>query len=438
MSLMPFQRIRLSLLFGILYLVQGLSEPTTGILSQPDQALLRAWGDSPEQIARFVAVLAIPWCFKPVFGFMSDYFPLAGYRRRSYLLVASFLAVGGFWGLFLLPLAHGADGRLLAWLLPATVAVVCADVVIDALMIETGQPLGITGQLQSVQWAAVYIGTIITGVAGGLLAEFQLIQFTFLLCGALMTCTFLLTLTCVRERRQHKRERQSEVMVTTFPRALRSPSVRAVSAILFLWHFNPFSLPVLYVHATGPLEFSERFYGATVSLAAIGSLLACIAYGFYCRRVPMGRLAHLSVASGIASTWVYWLLADQPSAVPVSIAAGFAYMTGSMIQVDLAARACPLDAPGTMFATFMAACNVSTAIATWLGGLIYQLATNHWGSDTAFDVLIFLGGLFTATSWLAIGYLPARLLTTPTGTVPVAAPLPGAVPHVVEPHEPHG
>ncbi len=45
--------------------------------------------------------------------------------------------------------------------------------------------------------------------------------------------TGILSQPCVRERRQHRRERQLEVIVTTFPRALRSPSVRAVSAMLF-------------------------------------------------------------------------------------------------------------------------------------------------------------------------------------------------------------
>ncbi|HET6878772.1 MAG TPA: hypothetical protein VFI31_01300, partial [Pirellulales bacterium] len=71
--------LRLGLLFGTIYFVQGMSEPTTGLISQPNQSLLREWGESPEQIAAFVAILAAPWCLKPLFGFLSDFFPLAGY-----------------------------------------------------------------------------------------------------------------------------------------------------------------------------------------------------------------------------------------------------------------------------------------------------------------------------------------------------------------------
>ncbi|MGH7136690.1 MAG: hypothetical protein ACREHD_13185, partial [Pirellulales bacterium] len=56
--------VRLGLLFGTIYFVQGMSEPTTGLISQPNQSLLREWGESPEQISLFLAILASPWCLK--------------------------------------------------------------------------------------------------------------------------------------------------------------------------------------------------------------------------------------------------------------------------------------------------------------------------------------------------------------------------------------
>ena len=33
------------------------------------------------------AMVMIPWLIKPVFGFLSDNFPIAGTRRRSYLMI---------------------------------------------------------------------------------------------------------------------------------------------------------------------------------------------------------------------------------------------------------------------------------------------------------------------------------------------------------------
>jgi len=45
------------------------------------------------------------------------------------------------------------------------------DVLTDAMMVENGKPLGLTGAFQSVQWAAINVATIVVGVIGGYLAE---------------------------------------------------------------------------------------------------------------------------------------------------------------------------------------------------------------------------------------------------------------------------
>lgn len=409
--------IRLGLLFGTIYFVQGTSEPTTGLISQPNQSLLREWGESPEQIASFVAVLAMPWCLKPLFGFLSDFFPLGRYRRKSYLVLMSLLAMAGFFALaWWTPWPIGASSRLLSWLLVPTVAVIFANVVVDAMMIEAGQPRGITGRLQSVQWAAIYAGSILTGKLGGILSEHQEQRLGFLICGGLMSATFVLSLIGIKEAPASRPREDWRKAIASLVKAVRSPEMLAVGVFLFLWHFNPCCQAVLYLHMTDFMGFSEEFYGDTMSLIAMGSLAACVSYGCYCRRVPMRRLVHLAVVLGVASTWGYWCLADRTSAVVISLLTGFVYMTASMILVDLAARACPIAAAGTLFAVFMATCNTSSAVTTWLGGTIYQAVGEHGDYEQGFATVVALGGLFCASSWWAIRFLPAHLLGLPPST----------------------
>ncbi|HEX7376127.1 MAG TPA: MFS transporter [Pirellulales bacterium] len=420
--------VRLGLLFGTIYFVQGMSEPTTGLVSQPNQSLLKQWGESPEQIALFLAILASPWCLKPVFGFLSDFFPLAGYRRKSYMIVASLVAAVSFFALaWWTPWPSDAHNQFLSWLLVPTVAVIFANVVVDAMMIEAGQPRGITGRLQSVQWAAIYAGSIVTGKMGGILSEHQEQRLAFFVCGCLMSATLVLSLLGVREPRTKVSPREWRESLAALRQALRSPGMLAVGAFTFLWYFNPFCQAVIYLHMTDHLGFSEEFYGDTMSLIAIGSLLACVCYGLYCRRIPMRRMVNWAVALGLLSTWGYWCVTDRASAAAVSLLTGFTYMTASMILVDLAARACPMAAAGTLFALFMAACNTSSAVTTWLGGTVYQAVGERWGYTIGFDVVIAVGGLFCASSWWAIQFLPARLLGLPDQAeekVPVPLPMP--------------
>ena len=57
------------------------------------------------------------------------------------------------------------------------------DVTIDALAVETGQPRGITGQIQSVQWFAMAVAGLLVGVGGGYVAEHQPQRPMFVGCG---------------------------------------------------------------------------------------------------------------------------------------------------------------------------------------------------------------------------------------------------------------
>lgn len=397
------------MLFGLLYFLQGIGEPTEGLIAQPVRSLLKSWNDSPEQITAFVALLALPWSIKPLYGLLTDFLPLAGYRRKAYLVLSSLAALAGFAGLSLWPLPDGDHAWLMLLLLP-TVGVAFGDVVVDALMIEHGQSRGLTGRLQSVQWAAIYAASILTGVAGGYLSGHQLYQTSFLLCALVAALMLGLSISSVDEPRRPAHLAGFRSSLRSLWSGMCSPVVLSVSLLIFLFEFNPFSMTVLYLHMTEDLHFSEEFYGLTRSIVAVASIFACVGYGFYCRRVPMRRLVHLSIAMGIVSTLAFWLLWNSPLACLVSFAFGFAYTTATLVQLDLAAQACPPAAAGTIFAAIMALSNLSTSLSTFLGGFLYQKGIALWGHTVSFNVLVALGALTTAACWLVVPLLPKRLV----------------------------
>jgi Na+/melibiose symporter-like transporter len=407
------ETVQLSALFGAIYFIQGIGEPTEGLIAQPVRSLLKSWGHTTEQITLFAAVVALPWSIKPLYGLLSDFVPLAGYRRRSYLIVSTAATVLGLAYLYFAPPQRGAFTWLLLLLLVPTVGVAFSDVVADALMVEKGQPLGLTGHLQSVQWASMYTATILVGVLGGYLSQRGRQDVSFLICAAATLVTLLLAIFFVHEDAHRAKHTSFRDALRELGLVARSPTVLLVGGFLFLWNFNPFSTAVLYLHMTETMQLSEQFYGNTVSLMSVAAVVASVAYGFYCRRVSFGRLIHASIVMGILSTIAYWTLAGHTSAVLVSLAVGFTYMTATLIQLDLAAQVCTLQTAATVFALLMSLSNLSVSLSTALGGVLYQQAAALWGRPTAFNLLVAAGALLTAACWLLV---PRLLVAQANGT----------------------
>ena len=137
-----------------------------------------------------MALLAVPWTIKPIFGLLSDFIPLFGSRRRNYLLLANGLAALSLLLLAFVPIEPGSLWLLFALLLPTTMAIALGDVIVDALMVEKGQPLGLTGRFQSIQWAAANVALLLTGVLGGYVAEERAQSLGFAFCGVLWLFAF--------------------------------------------------------------------------------------------------------------------------------------------------------------------------------------------------------------------------------------------------------
>jgi Na+/melibiose symporter-like transporter len=398
----------LFVLFASLYFVQGIVEPTAGPPAQPIQNRLEDWGRTPTQIGIFLAFIGIPWSLKPLLGLVSDFLPIRGLRRLPYLVLSTSVAAGLFlWMSGLWP--DSTNARLLAWLLLAVcVAISLTDVVVDALAVETGQPLGITGQLQAVQWGALSVAQMIGGVLAGFATERGLIGPLFVGCGLLSLLSLVVVLAVVREvrgaRDPAENLRQAWRQLASSRRVVILVSV---ALYLFLWNFNPFSANVLQHYSTEVLGLSEQLFGNLYSLQGATQLVACIAYFLVCRRIPFPWLVHGSIACGVLSTLCYWPLHDARTAVVASLIFGLTYQTATLIQLDLAARIVPTQSAATLFALLMAVSNTGVTVAYWVGGWWYDGLTAQFGGDRhlAFDALVAIGAAFTAACWLLVPVL---------------------------------
>ncbi len=388
--------------FGALYFVQGICEPTDGLLAQPINSLLKSWGQSAGEITAFVSLFWLPWAAKPLYGLVCDFVPLLGSHRKSYLIAAAMLTAVSLAVLYACDLEQESTIVMLALLVPATVGVAFSDVAVDALMVEKGQPRGLTGRFQAVQWTMLYGAAILAGWGGGFLSQNAQQQWGFLICAGLAAGSAALCAAVVSDPPASGPGRDFRGTFGLLRRAASAPLVLAVALFLFLWNFNPFSMAVLYLHATEELGFSEQFYGYMLALNSAGGMLGSLLYAFYCRRVAMRALVHLSIMAGIVTSAAYWAMSGPWSAGAISAVAGFATGTATVIQLDLAAQVCPPQIAATLFATLLGMSNLATALSVRAGGWCYERWLESLGGAAAFDLLVAIGALSTAACWLVV------------------------------------
>jgi Na+/melibiose symporter-like transporter len=259
----------------------------------------------------------------------------------------------------------------------------------------------------------MWVATILTGTLGGLLSERKLQEVGFLIAGISTAVSFAITLYFVREPQRTVEESDSadrplentRMALRALSHTFRQPAILTIAAFLFLWNFNPFTTSVLYMHMVQNMGFTEQLYGHTLSIQAFGSLIASVAYGLYCRRLTVAQLVHLSITTGVLATLAYWWLAGLWSAVAISLLVGFVYMTGTIIQLDLAARVCERDTAGTTFALLMSLTNLSVSCSMYVGGPIYERVAAARNHTLAFEVVVALGALSTACCWFLMPWI---------------------------------
>jgi MFS family permease len=414
--------LHLGLLFAVLYFVQGLAEPGEGLIAQPVRSLLNGWNKSPSEITQFMAIVSVPWAIKPLYGLLIDFVPLFGSRRRKYLLLATLAtAVSLLWLAIRMP-AEGETSQLLALLTVPTLAVAFSDVVADALMVEKGQPLGLTGRLQSIQWGSMYAATILAGSLGGWMSEHSRYELGFLICGLGALVTFVATWIWIHDAsvpestalNSLRSEAADQAAASAVPqetlrsrlgimgRTLMSRQFLFIAVFLFLWNFNPFSSTIQQLHMTEQVKLTPQEYGHSYSLFSIGAIGACLVYGFLCRIIPGRWLIHLAIAAGVLSTLAYLLVEGVQSAFVVSVFVGFVYMLGNLIQLDLAARMCPPTIAGSMFAMLMSVSNLAIIASTVLGGTLYEIFTKQGGPEFAWTFVVLIGSATTAMCWCLV------------------------------------
>src|SRR5437660_6773078 len=375
----------------------------------PEQTItivLKDRGLSASQVADFALIAWLPWFVKPIYGLLSDFVPLFGRRRQSYFLLTSaaagltglllawgnWIATGQVWtfNLFGLTTFTVVEGFALFFLMALGLAF--TDVLTDAMMVESGRPLRLTGAFQSAQWACITLASVLVGELGGQLAETRSLRTAFLLAACFPLMSLSMGVSFVRETPARTDKAAFFETWRAIRAAVSGREIWLVAGFIFFFWFSPSFGPAFLYYQTDTLNFSQQFIGRLAALGAVSQIAGAVLYAPLSRRLPLKHIMHISIALGVVSTLGSLVYRDATSAVLITLVFGPVSMVINLAFLDLAAKACPARVEATFFAALTSVYNLGAQLSENVGARLYDVV--------GYVPLVYIAAGMTALTWV--------------------------------------
>lgn len=386
--------------FALVYVVEGLGQ-IGGLISQPlNYYLKQVQGWTPLQITAYLTLFNLPWIIKPLYGLVSDFIPLFGYRRKSYLLIANAAATCGF----LLVTQLTVPDRLVFALMLTAYAMAISSTLCGAVLVENGQRLKESGTFINQQWLWYNVAAMTAAIVGGQLVQNLAPTSALHSAAALVSCAPLLvifgTVFLIPEKKARMNIQGMKHTFEGLSSTFRRRHLWIIAAFIFLYYFSPGLSTPLYFIMTDDLKFSQAYIGFLGSLAGAGWVAGAFLHRWYLKKLTLKKLLNLSIAIGTLASLGFLFFWNEATAAVISFSSGLAAMIATVATLTLAADYCPRRAEGFAFAVLMSIINLATALADNLGSYLFTDVFHRNLSP-----LVVLSAAFTAFAFVLVPLL---------------------------------
>lgn len=281
----------LMLFFLTVYIYEGVVDPD-GLQKQTlAYYLAKGLGWPTDKAAQYVLILALPWVLKPLYGLVSDFVPIFGYRRKSYLILANLATSAAcFW---LATLAEPA--QIIMPLFVISLGTAASSALCQAVMVEGGKLTGLTGKFVSQQWLWFAVAGMVVLPLGGFLSDkfgpLAGLHAAALIMGFPPLLVIAATLFFIKEERVAFSKEQFKSALHGLVTAFASRTLWLVASFIALWYFSPAFGMSIYYFQTQELGFSQEFIGMLGMIGMAGAIAGSVLYMFYLRNERTARAA---------------------------------------------------------------------------------------------------------------------------------------------------
>ncbi|XP_022750343.1 probable folate-biopterin transporter 6 [Durio zibethinus] len=396
----PFQWLQMlssqldsTFIFGIV-LVYGLSQGFSGSFFKVVSDYY--WKDvqkvQPSAVQVYIGLYYAPWIMKPVWGLFTDVFPIKGYRRRPYFVVAGVL--GGASALMVALTGNLPAALALGCLVGVAAGMAIADVTIDACIARNSIEVpSLAPDMQSLCGICSSAGALIGYSTSGFFVHHLGAQGALVLL-AIPPVFIILLGFVIYERKSSGLHSEKQKAMETLGVAIRGmhqtikfPQVWKPSLYMYLslalsisthegqfyWYTDP---------KAGP-AFSQEFVGVIYAIGAMASMVGVLIYHKTLKDIPFRNLlffAQLLYGTSGMLDLIFILRWNLVLGIPDYFFVIMEECVSRIISrirwipmIVLSTRLCPLGIEGTFFALLMCIDSLGSLTSKWGGGVVLHI-----------------------------------------------------------------
>ncbi len=352
--------------FFWLYALSSAVYFTQGIEGLPAQGLFyylkETLNFSAEKIMVIGSITTAAWLVKPFIGYVIDRF----LDKRRWIII-SLCADGAF--ALLLGLVSLPIGLLVAALIVKSADAALRDVAVDGVMCVEGKRHAITGKIQSVQWIAITVAGLFTGIGGGIIAEKWGYRAGFLWLIPVYAAVFFTSHFYHEHEERDEQPSGPRVMLRDVATLLRDKKLMIVGLFIFLYRYSPsFGTPLFFIERD-VFKWGKVWIGTLGTISTLFSVAGALLYYRMSKRIRMFKWLWWSVFLGAATTLSY-LYYTPATAVLYDIVYSLLGMFIFLLVLDFMAQKTVKGLEATSFALLTSISNLSLVASNLSGAYL--------------------------------------------------------------------
>jgi len=257
------------------------------------------------------------------------------------------------------------------------------DVVVDSLIVQSSRSKSVSTatHYQTLTLIAASIGIILTTLVGGYMIEKTGSQEAFFLLSFLPILIMIITCFTYEEPTNMKLEWDTvRSQLILLKNAFQSPSVWKPCLIIFLMFSSPNADQGFFYFITNNLGIEPSFIGILTAVIGAGGIISAITFNMFLSNF---QFKPIFVIFGLASAIFgllplllllrinfSWGISDKAFLISTQFISSLFDNVLLLLILVYAARVCPKNIEGTLFAVIMGILNFAYLISNYLGALI--------------------------------------------------------------------